>query len=395
MLSDTKIRQARPRDRQYKIYDAKGLFIIITPRGGKWWRLNYRFNDKQRTISLGVYPDVSLRLARQRRDEARRQLAEGIDPSLARAPKKRDTFESVAREWHSKHKHTWKPDHAKWIMRCLEKDIFPYIGDAPIDDLTAPMVLKVLRRVESRGVLELTHKLKNWCSNVFQYGVSCGLCERDPAADLRGALPPARSKHYAVFHDPKDIGKLLRDIDRYSGRFVTACALKLLPLLFLRRSELITGEWSEINFDTAEWRVSGERMKMKRLHLVPLSRQAIAVLRDLHKLTSRGRYLFPNVHRADRPIGKSTLLAVLRRIGYGPDAMTLHGFRSMASTVLNERHWHRDAIERQLGHVEGNAVRAAYHHSEYLDERKKMMQAWADYLDELKSGAEVINIGRK
>ena len=395
MLSDTKIRQAKPRDKQYKIYDAKGLFIIVTPKGGKWWRFRYTFGGKAKTISLGTYPDVSLKVARELRDEKRQLLSAGVDPSVAGAAAKMDTFEAVAREWHAKREHTWKSDHAKWILHRLEQDAFPWLGSYPIGDVTAPTLLRVLRRIEERGALETAHKVKNWCGNVFRYGVATGRCERDPSADLRGALPPVKSKRFASITDPKAIGQLLRDLDGYQGSFVTICALKLAPLVFVRPGELRHAEWSEIDLDGAEWRIPGEKMKMKQVHIVPLSRQAVEILRELHPLTGGDKYLFPGVRSKDRPMSENTVLAALRRLGYNKDEMTGHGFRSMASTILNEQGWHRDAIERQLAHAERDSVRAAYNYAEHLPERRKMMQAWSDYLDELKAGAPVINIRQK
>lgn len=256
------------------------------------------------------------------------------------------------------------------------------------------MLLSVLRRIESRGALETAHKVKNWCANVFRYGVATGRCERNPVADLRGALPPVKSKRFASITDPKAIGKLLLDLDGYQGSFVTICALKLAPLVFVRPGELRHAEWLEIDLDEAMWRIPGEKMKMKQVHLVPLSTQAVEILRELHPLTGGGKYLFPGVRSKDRPMSENTVLAALRRLGYTKDEMTGHGFRSMASTILNEKGWDRDAIERQLAHAERDAVRAAYNYAEYLSERKKMMQEWADYLDKLKAGAEIIPINQ-
>jgi len=391
MLSNTKIKQAKQRDKQYKIYDAKGLFIIVTPKGGKWWRFKYTLGEKEKTISLGTYPEVSLKQARERRDDARQGLSVGIDPSAARATATANSFEAVTHEWHTKRKHTWTPKHAEWILRRLERDIFPWLGSYPIADINAPMLLGALRRIEARGALETAHKAKNWCGAVFRYGVATGRCERDPSADLRGALPPVKSKHFASITDPKGIGQLLRAIDGYEGSFITRCALQLAPLVFVRPGELRHAEWSEINLDEAEWRIPNDKMKMKQAHIVPLSSQAVAVLRELHPLTGVGKYLFPGLRSNDRPMSENTINAALRRMGYSKEEMTGHGFRSMASTLLNEQGWNRDHIERQLAHAERDDVRGAYNYAEHLPERRKMMQSWSDYLEQLKEGAKIVN----
>jgi integrase len=330
----------------------------------------------------------------------RAQLASGTDPGETRKAEKLaqaglDTFEAIGREWHRRFTQGLSDDYGDIILRRLEQDVFPWIGKKPISKVEAPEVLSILRRIESRGAVETAHRVKQNCSNVFRYAVSTGRLQRDPTADLHGALAPARVKHHASITEPKKIGALLRAIDGYEGSFITRCALQLAPLVFVRPGELRKAEWREFDFDKHEWRVPAERMKMKEQHIVPLSRQAIEILRELEPLTNRhGRsnvpcYVFSGVRSPERPMSENTILAALRRMGYGKEEMTGHGFRSMASTALHEQGWNHHAIERQLAHAERNRVSAAYNFAEHLPERRKMMQAWADYLDALKSGPPV------
>ncbi|MGH8586821.1 MAG: tyrosine-type recombinase/integrase [Gammaproteobacteria bacterium] len=392
-LTDTAIRNAKPGEKPVKLFDEGGLYLILTPAGGRWWRFDYRFAGKRRTLSMGVYPAVGLKQARDKRDAGRKQLAAGIDPGLVRKAERSadaDSFEAVAREWHAKYAPRWVPGHASKIIGRFERDIFPWLGARPVREITAPELLEVLRRIESRGAIETAHRAHQNCGRVFRYAVATGRAERDPAADLRGALPPAEEKHHAAITDPKAIGALLRAIDGYQGSFVTQCALRLAPLTFVRPGELRKAEWSEIALMSAEWRIPAERMKMRAVHIVPLSRQALAVLHELRPLAGSGRYVFHGLRTPTRPMRENTVNAALRRLGYAKDETTGHGFRSMASTLLNEQGWHRDAIERQLAHGERDAVRAAYNYAEHLPERRRMMQAWADYLDTLKNGAEVV-----
>ena len=399
-LTDPAIRNAKPSHKPVRLFDAGGLYIEISPSGGKWWRLKYRFNGKEKRLSLGVYPHVGLKEASQRRDSARKLLADGIDPGVARKTAKTtsteartNSFETVAREWFAKFSPNWTPDHADRIIRRFERDMFPWIGGCPIGEMTAPELLATLRRIESRGAVETAHRVMQNCSQVFRYAVATGRAERDPSADLRGALPPVKGKHFASLTDPKAIGELLRAVNGYQGSFVTQCALRLAPLVFVRPGELRRAEWSEFDLDAAEWRIPAARMKMRAQHIVPLSTHVVAILRELHPLTGRGRYVFPGLRGKDRPMSENTINAALRRLGYTTEQMTGHGFRSMASTLLNEQGWHRDAIERQLAHAERDNVRAAYNYAEHLPERRKMMQAWADYLNGLKTGADVVAIG--
>jgi integrase len=407
-LTDTIIRSAKPRAKAIKIFDGGGLYLEISPAGGKWWRWKYRFGGKEKRLSLGVYPDVSLKSSREKRDAARKQLAAGIDPGEARKAAKLTqaglaSFEAIAREWHVKFSSGWVASHGDRVLRRLERDIFPWIGKRPISEIKAPELLVVLRRIESRGALETTHRAMQNCGQVFRYAVATGRAEREPTGDLRGALPPPKEKHHASIIEPKRIGGLLRAIAVYEGFFATKCALRLSPLVFVRPGELRKAQWPEVDLEKAEWRIPAERMKMREQHIVPLSRQAVEILRELEPLTNRAmlsrpnarRYLFPSARSHERPMSENAILAALRRMGYTNEEMTGHGFRSMASTLLHEQGWNHQVIERQLAHAERNEVSAAYNFAEHLLERRKMMQAWADYLDGLKAGAEVIPLFKK
>jgi integrase len=390
-LSDTAIRNAKPAEKPLKLFDSGGLFLLVTHRGGKWWRLKYRFAGKEKLLSLGVYPDVGLKDARDKRDAARKLLADGIDPGESRKAAKAaqtegaaNSFEVVAREWFAKFAPAWADSHSDKIIRRLERDVFPWIGGRPVREVSAPELLSLLRRIENRGALETAHRAMQNCSRVFRYAIATQRAGRDPCADLRGALPPAKEQHHASITEPKAIGDLLRTINNgYQGSFITQCALRLAPLVFVRPGELRKAEWAEFNLDAAEWRIAARRMKMKEPHIVPLSRQALAIVRELHLLTGSGCYVFPGARSNARQMSENTVNAALRRLGYASNEMTGHGFRSMASTVLNEQGWNPDAIERQLAHAERNAIRGAYNYAEYLPERRQMMQAWADYLDAL------------
>jgi len=400
MLTDVLVRNVKPAAKIVRLFDGGGLYLEVAPSGGKWWRLKYRHSGKEKRISLGVYPDISLKDARERRDEARKLIANGIDPSEARKAEKvqvvadAETFEFVAREWHKKFLPSWTPSTAETIITRLEQNIFPWIGSKPARVVTAPELLAALRRIESRGAVESAKRVRQYCGQVFRYAIATGRAERDPAADLKGALAPVKAKHFAAITDSKAVAGLLRAIEEYRGAFVTLCALKLAPLTFVRPGELRHAEWSEFDLDAAEWRIPGPKMKMRDMHIVPLSRQAVEVLKDLHPLTGSGKYVFPSERTASRPMSENTVNAALRRMGFARDEMTGHGFRSMASTLLNEKGWPPDVIERQLAHAERNKVRAAYNRAEYLAERRRMMQDWADYLDALKSGAKVTPIRR-
>ncbi len=389
-LSETKVRTAKPKKSPQKLFDGGGLFLLVTPSGGKLWNLKYRFNGKEKKLSLGSYPEISLAEARQRREEARTLVANEVDPGeikkaqLAAESAQADTFEVIAREWHSRFAPTWAKSHAGKIIRRFELYVFPWIGTKEITSISAKEMLEVLRRVEEKGIIETAHRIQQSCGRVFRYAIATGRAERDPTGDLRGALPPANTKHMASIIDPREIGGLLRAIDGYNGSIVTRCALQLAPLVFVRPGELRHAEWIEINFDANEWRIPAEKMKSKFQHIVPLSKQSVKVLREIMPLTGKGRYVFPSPRTGNRPMSDNAVLAALRRMGYEKDEMSGHGFRSMASTLLNEQGWNRDAIERQLAHTEKNSVRASYNFAEYLPERRKMMQSWADYLDSLR-----------
>lgn len=392
-LTDTAIRNAKPSIKPVKMYDEGGLFLLVTPAGGKWWRFKYRFGGKEKLLSFGTYPEVSLKDARGRRDQGRKQLASDIDPGehrkavkLAKADRAANSFEIIAREWFGKFSPNWAESHASKIITRLERDIFPFVGGRPIAEITAPELLTVLRRIESRGAIETAHRAMQNCGQVFRYGIATGRNERDVSADLRGAIPPPMAKHHASIKDPIGIGGLLRAIQGYQGSFITKCALRLAPLVFVRPGELRKAEWSEFNLDGAEWRIPAEKMKMREIHIVPLSRQALAILNELRQLTGDGRYVFPGARTNGRPMSENAVNAALRRMGFAKDEMTGHGFRSMASTTLNEQGWDKDVIERQLAHGERDQVRGAYNFAEYLPKRREMMQAWADYLDSLAGG---------
>lgn len=393
-LTDTAVRNAKPRPKQYTLFDEKGLFLLVAPNGGRWWRLKYRFAGKEKRLSLGTYPEVSLKEARDARDDARADLRKGIDPALARKQEKadqaadQDTFEKLAREWHERFSPGWSTSHAETTLERLVKNIFPWVGSRPVREITPQELLAVLRRMEGRGALESAHRLRGVCSMIFRYGIATGQAERDPAADLRGALPPKKEQHRAAITDPREVAPLLRAIDGYPGSFVVCSALKLAPLVFVRPGELRHAEWTEVDLDAAEWRIPGDKMKMGEKHIVPLSSQAAAILRELHPLTGHGKYVFPSIRTAARPMSEATILVALRRLGYAKHEMTGHGFRSMASTLLHEQGWPSDVIERQLAHGERNKVKAAYNFAEHLPERRRMMQEWSDYLDGLKAGVK-------
>ncbi len=403
-LTAIQVKTTKATDKPQKLTDGGGMYLLVQPNGAKYWRLDYRFAGKRKTLAIGVYPDISLLEARERRDAARKILANGADPGEIKKVKKaaavaltENCFEMVAREWFSKHAPNWRENHSDKIIRRLEVDIFPWLGARPIGEITAPELLDTIRRIESRGALETAHRALANCGQVFRYAIATGRAQRDTAADLRGALPPTREKHHASITDPKAIGELLRNLAGYQGNFITRCALRLAPLVFVRPGELRKAEWAEIDFEKAEWRIPAEKMKMRAVHIVPLSTQALALLREIQPLTGSGQYVFTGARTSKRPMSENAVLAALRRMGYTKDEMTGHGFRSMASTLLNEQGFNRDAIERQLAHAERDGVRAAYNYAEYLPERRKMMQHWADYLDELatQTGANIIPLRRE
>lgn len=396
-LTDLKIRSAKPKEKPYKLSDFDGLYLLVTEKGQKWWRFRYRYNRKEKLLSMGIYPEISLADARQRRDEARRQIAHGIDPGAIRKAQKQadtketETFEVIAREWHTKFKPSWTEGHASTIMSRLERDLFPWLGKRPIAEIKAPELLAVLRRVESRGALETAHRIRTIAGQVFRYSVATGRAERDPSADLKGAIPQPGEKHLAALTDPKDVAPLLRAIDGYNGHFVVKCALRLAPLFFVRPGELRKAEWAEIDLEQAVWNIPAHKMKMKQAHIVPLCRQAIEILTELKALTGASKYVFPSGWTNSQPMSNNAILAALRRMGFEKGTMTGHGFRAMARTILDEVLQVRpDYIEHQLAHAVRDPNGRAYNRTAHLFERRKMMQTWADYLDGLKAGAVVI-----
>lgn len=410
-LSDLQIRKKVPTSKQEKLSDSGGLFLLVHPNGGKYWRMSYRFNSKQKTLSIGTYPSITLLQARTKRDEAKALLAASIDPGeaiskkakkvasieiqLAEAVAEDQQFENVAIEWHLKHAPNWKPSHANKIIGRLKLDVFPWIGKRKTSEITAPELLSVLRRIEVRGALETAHRVLANCGQIFRYAVATGRAERNYAADLKGALPPVQGEHFAAITEPKDIGELLRKIDGYKGGLITRSALALAPLVFVRPGELRHAEWCDIDLNKAIWKIPADKMKMNRIHLVPLSSQSVAILKELQPLTGAGKYVFAGAYDLNRPMSENTVNKALRTLGYDTKTqMTGHGFRSMASTLLNEQGFNRDAIEMQLAHSENDSVRAAYNRAQYLPERIAMMQAWSDYLFSLKHGANIINIQR-
>lgn len=399
-LTDTAIRTTKPTEKPQKLADGGGLFLLINPKGGKWWRLKYRFEGKEKQLSLGTYPDTSLKDAREKRDAARKQLAAGIDPGehrkatkAAKTEQAANSFEIVAREWYAKQVRNWAPSHSEKIIRRLERDLFPWLGARPIASIAAPDLLGVLRRIEARGSVETAHRALQNCGQIFRYAIATSRAKEDPTPHLKGALPPVTETHFAAITNPKDIGDLLRAIDGYQGTFVTKCALQLAPLVFVRPGELRAAEWAEFDLDTREWNIPAERMKMRVPHLVPLSSQAVAILREIHALTGAGRYVFPSARSRQRPMSNNAILAALRRMGFAKEEMSGHGFRAMARTILDEvLHVRPDYVDHQLAHAVRDPNGRAYNRTEHLVERHEMMQLWADYLDVLKAGAEVVPI---
>ena len=402
-LTATAIRNAKaPTAKPVRMYDSKGLYLEITPKGGYWWRFAYRFDGKRKLISLGVLSEVSLAEARDRRDDARKLLANGKDPSAQRKAEKREaagraanSFEGVGREWYQKRAHTWVESHASDVLRRLETDLFEDLGTKPIAKITAPELLATVRKIEERGAYDLAHRVLQVSGQVFRYGIATGRCERDVAADLKGALIPLRHKHQPAIK-PEEMAGLLTAIDGYEalGDKLTAIALRLLAVTFVRTGELIGATWDEIDLDNAVWIIPAERMKMKSEHVVPLSRQAVELFRQAKAIGSGSKYVLPG-RNPDKPMSNNTMLFALYRIGY-KGRMTGHGFRSVASTILNECGKFRpDVIERQLAHCERNEIRGAYNRAEYLPERRKMMQAWSDMLVAMQKGAQVSPLQRR
>ncbi|MDR0453246.1 MAG: tyrosine-type recombinase/integrase [Deferribacteraceae bacterium] len=375
-----------------KHFDGGGLYIHVSPQGGKLWRLSYRFTGKFKTLSFGAYPAVSLKDARLKREEAKELLAKDIDPgthkkAVKAAIKAREanSFEIVAREWHDKYKSSWKATHGNVVLHRLEVYIFPIIGAIPINEITHTALLKTLQRVEERSA-DTAKRLLQYIGRIFKYGIITERCDRDLTLDLRGALSPVRHDNFSAITEPKKVGELLRVIDSYyDGHIAVRAALRIAPYVFVRPGELRAAEWQEFDFDNCLWVIPAERMKMKQPHYVPMASQVISILEDLRQYTGDGRYLFPALTGKAQPISNATLLRVLRRMGYDKETMTVHGFRHMASTLLNGLGYNKDWIERQLSHGDGNSIRAVYNKADFWEQRKAMMQEFANYLDSLKN----------
>jgi integrase len=390
-LTDVSVRKAVPAEKPYRLFDGRGLYLEVSPAGGRWWRFKYRFAQKEKRVSLGVYPDVGLKDARERRDQARKLLTNGIDPSENRKAQKAaqitglaNTFEAVAREWFAKYESSWVQKHSSRILRRLEADVFPWLKERSIADLTAPELLTVVRRIEKRGAIETAHRVLNICGQVFRYAIATGRASHNLAAGLRGALAPVKATHLAATTEPRKLGKLLLAMDGYKGSLPVTCALRLAPLVFVRPGELRHAEWANIDLEMGEWRFTAS--KTGAPHIVPLSKQATAVLRELKPLTGTGRFIFPSARSGDRPMSDNAVLAAMRRMGIEKEEMSGHGFRAVARTILDEVLGVRpDFIEHQLAHAVRDPNGRAYNRTAHLAERKKMMQDWADYLDGLKS----------
>lgn len=401
-LTDTFIRQVKHTGAAAgdKYTDAHGMFLLVKA-AGKYWRMNYRFDGKQKTLALGVYPVVSLAQARERREDARRLLAAipPIDPSrakrdekLTRATAAAQTFEVVARQWLTKTAADRAANTQKKVTVALENNIFPFLGKDPIASITPLAILATIQKMEARGAIDTAHRVKQICGQVFRYAVATGLVERDVTADLKGALAAVPRAHFSAITEPKQAGALMRAIYDYNGFPAAVAALKLAPLVFVRPGELRTAEWSEIDLDAAEWRLPASKMKMRVEHLVPLSTQAVAILRALQPITSQGQYVFPSL-RSKACMSENTINAALRGMGYSKEVMTGHGFRAMARTILDEVLGERvDLIEHQLAHTVKDALGRAYNRTSHLPARREMMQRWADYLDRLRAGADIIQL---
>ena len=396
-LSDIQVKNAKPKEADYKITDGGGLYLLITPTGGKLWRMDYRFDGKRKTLTFGSYPATSLVNARKKREEAREQIAAVIDPGAVKKAEKlaqselvTNTFEAVAREWFTRNSSKWSENHAGRLFTRLEQDAFPFIGSRPIAEIKAPEVAALLTRIEIR-TLEGAHRIRISMGQIFRYAVSIGKADSDPVAPLRDILPAVKNRHMAAPTDPKDVAPLLRAIDGFTGSFVVKCAMRLAPLLFVRPGELRHAEWSEIDIDAEQWSIPAEKMKMNVPHLVPLSRQALAIIEELRPLTGSGRYLFPCTRSPLRCMSENSVNAGLRRMGFEKEEITGHGFRAMARTILDEVLGERpDLIEHQLSHAVKDPLGRAYNRTSHLPERRKMMQKWADYLDGLKQGVKVL-----
>jgi len=399
-LTDTSVRNAKAGDKTRKLFDGEGMYLEISPKGSKYWRLKYRFGDKEKRLALGVYPKVSLKEARKRRTEAKQQLDNGIDPSAARKAQKllkgqaaANSFDAVAEEWFINRSKGWSEVHQTKIRWMLKSNLYPWLKTRPISEVTPPELLAVLRRIETRGALETAKRTKQVAGQIFRYGVATGRCERDPSQDLKDALATPLKTHLAAVTEPKEVGLLLLALDSYQGSPTVQAALKLAPLTFVRPGELRHAEWSEIEWGLKEWRIPGRKMKTGMDHIVPLSSQAENALRELEPFTGAGQYIFPSARSLRRPMSNNAVLAAMRRMDIPKDQMSGHGFRAMARTILDEVLGYRtDWIEHQLGHAVKDVHGRAYNRTAHLDGRKEMLQHWADYLDQLRIEASGNNI---
>lgn len=395
-LTDPAIRNAKPKAKPYKLSDGDGMYLEVAPNGGKLWRIKYRFGGKEKRLSLGVYDAVTLTMARERRTAARSLLAQGIDPSTQRKADKAaeatrhiNSFQAVAVEWFSKKSPAWAPAHAGRLLRRLERDIFPVIGAMPISDITPPILLEAMRKIEARGVGETAHRALRDCSQICRYAIATGRLASDPARDLRGALSSVKAAHFTAVTEPQQAAPLIRAIYGYEGSLIVRSALRLAPLVFVRPGELRTAKWADIDLDAAEWRFLVTKTQTQ--HIVPLSTQAVEILRAIKPVTGDGQYVFPSARGGNRPMSDNAILVALRTLGIGKDEMTGHGFRAMARTMLDEILGERpDLIEHQLAHAVRDTNGRAYNRTAHLSERRRMMQRWADYLDSLRNGAEII-----
>lgn len=390
-LTDQKIRSLKPKMRSYKCADERGLYVEVTPTGGKWWRFKYRFAGKEKRISVGTYPDISLKDARARRESARKELSQGRDPSATRKARQAaksvamgNSFAIVAKEFLAKFSSRWSASHRFRTIRLLERDVSPWIGASPITEIDAPAILRVARRIEARGAVDSAHRCIQVCGQVFRYAVATGRALTDPTRDLKGALPPKSSKHFAATTEPKKLGPILRAMFSYQGSHVVRCALRLAPMLFVRPGELRRAKWSEIDLVAAEWRFRVSKTETE--HIVPLAKQALEVLRELQPATGDGTYVFPGMRSRLRPMSDNAVLVAMRSLGIGKSEMTGHGFRAAARTILDEVLGIRpELIEHQLAHAVRDPNGRAYNRTAHLEKRREMMQAWADFLEALTS----------
>ncbi len=387
-LTDIIAKNIKPKDKIFRIFDERGLYLEINPNGGKYWRFKYRFDGKEGRLAFGVYPELSLKEARDKRDEARKKIKNGINPSeekklakLTRMINTDNSFENVAREWHDKQKDRYTPKHYKIVLKRLETDVFPLLGSRPIGQIKAPELLVTIQKIEKRGAIDLAHRVIQTAGQIFRYAIATGRAERDISADLRGALTVRKKVNHANLKED-DLPEFLQKLNQYHGEPRTKLALQMLVLTFVRTAELRGMRWEEINLETKEWHIPAERMKMREKHIVPLSKQVIELLNQIRKLHNNPDFVFPSHINPNKPISENTLIYAIYRMGYHSKA-TAHGFRATASTILNEKNFRADVIEKQLAHGERNKVRASYNHAQYLPERKEMMQWWADYLDKL------------